>query len=273
MSRPELFDPAVNAEYMPSRRVPNARDYFAAWTERSAEVRRQHPPRELRYGPGEHETMDLFGPSGSAAGTLLFIHGGYWVAFSKDDFSFVAPPLLALGWRVAVMSYDLVPAVPLRHIVGQARAAASALGQAYPGPLVVAGHSAGGHLTAMLHSTDWAAEGLPAPLLTASVGISGLYDLAPLRQTELQADLRLSEEEARALSPLCAQPTTAAPFLAAVGALESGSFQQQSRRLAELWPRTRLLEQPGRHHFDAPDDLAGLLGEVLNEKTPDETGH
>ena len=68
MSRPELFDPAVNAEYMPSRRVPNARDYFAAWTERSAEVRRQHPPRELRYGPGEHETMDLFGPSGSAGG-------------------------------------------------------------------------------------------------------------------------------------------------------------------------------------------------------------
>ena len=127
-----LFDPAVNAEYMPSQRVPDAKAYFTAWTERSAQVRRQHPPRLLRYGPGPHEVMDVFGPSGQAAGTLLFIHGGYWLAFYKDDFSYVAPPLLALGWRVAVMSYDLAPAVTLRQIVGQARAAASALGQAFP---------------------------------------------------------------------------------------------------------------------------------------------
>lgn len=260
---PALFDPAVNAEYMPSQRVPDARAYFTAWAERSAQVRREHPPRLLRYGPGEHETMDLFGPSGAAAGTLLFIHGGYWLAFYKDDFSYVAPALLARGWRVAVMSYDLAPAVALRHIVRQARVAASVLAQACPGPLVVAGHSAGGHLTAMIHSTDWAAEGLRAPRLTASIGISGLYDLAPLRRTELQPDLRLTEQEAFALSPLNASPTTHAPFLAAVGDLESASFLAQSRRLAEHWPRTRLWQQPGRHHFDAPDDLPALLEDVL----------
>ena len=258
-----LFDAAVNAEYMPSQRVPNAKSYFVAWADDSAQARRQHPPRLLRYGPGEHETVDLFEPSGEAAGTLLFIHGGYWMAFYKDDFSSVAPPLLALGWRVAVMSYDLVPAVSLRHIVRQARVAASVVGQAFPGPLVVAGHSAGGHLTAMIHSTDWAAEGLKAPELTASIGISGLYDLTPLRRTELQPKLRLTGEEARALSPLHARPTTDAPFLAAVGALESDAFREQSRRLTEHWPRTRSLEQAGRHHFDAPDDLPGLLREVL----------
>lgn len=261
----ELFDEAVNTDYMPSRRVPDAERYFSAWTRESATFRQLWPPETLRYGPGEHATLDLFTPPGEVRGTLLFIHGGYWLAFYKEDFSLVAPPLLRLGLRVAVMSYALAPAVTLREIVRQAREAAAFLGERSGGPLFVAGHSAGGHLAAMIHCTDWAAEGLCAPPLAASVGVSGLYDLAPLRRTELQPDLRLSEDEAAALSSVHRPPTCAAPFVLAVGEGESAAFHAQSAALTRAWPgvasEPRVL--PGRHHFDAPDELAALVLPLL----------
>lgn len=265
-----LFDPALNAEYMPSTRVPDAHAYFGAWARDSAAVRRWCPPQDLAYGPGPRERLDVFhaGPLGphSARGTALFIHGGYWLAFSRADFSVVAPPLLTLGLRVAVMSYDLAPGASLRRIVRQAREAAAFLGARFGGPLYVAGHSAGAHLAAMIHCADWAAEGLRAPPLAGGIGISGLYDLAPLRRTELQPDLRLSVPGARALSPLSYLPTARAPFVLAVGERESGAFHAQSAALARAWAGTAApvpRRLPGRHHFDAPDDLAALLRPLL----------
>ncbi|RJF69018.1 alpha/beta hydrolase [Deinococcus cavernae] len=266
-----LFDPAVNTEYMPSQSVPNAREYFGAWARDSAALREQHPPQELAYGHGEHERLDVFEPAGKVRATLLFIHGGYWKAFYKDHFSYVAAPLLREGVRVAVMSYDLAPGVTLRQIVRQAREAASLVSQSYPGPLFVSGHSAGGHLTAMIHCTDWPAEGLPAPQLAGSIGISGLYDLLPLRLTELQPDLNLSEDEARDLSPISHPPTSPAPFIVAVGALESRSFHDQSGKLTAAWPTVASPphDLPGRHHFDAPDDLLALLRPLLDRLNPE----
>ncbi|QFP75221.1 alpha/beta hydrolase [Deinococcus sp. AJ005] len=266
MTQPQnLFDTATNDEYMPSRRVPDADAIVAAWVRKSATVREIFPPVELAYGTGEHERLDVFEPEEKTRATLMFIHGGYWQAFYKDTFSYLAPPLLEAGIRVAVMSYDLTPAVTLAQIVAQARQATAFLASQFPGPLVVAGHSAGGHLAAMIHATDWAAEGFPDVKLTGGIGISGLYDLGPLRRTELQPDLRLSEEEAHALSPAFLHPTSAAPFLVAVGADESDSFVWQSRQLADAWPGVnsgvRLLL--GRHHFDAPEDLLALALELL----------
>lgn len=261
----DLYDDALNTEYMPSRRVPNAREYFAAWTRDSAAVRQAHPPTTLAYGPGEHETLDVFEPAGEARATLLWIHGGYWKAFYKEDFSSLAPPLLTAGVRVAVMSYDLLPGVPLRRIVQQARQAAAFVGQRFASPLIVAGHSAGAHLAAMIHCADWKAEGLPRPRIAGGIGISGLYDLSPLRRTELQPDLQLSGAEARDLSPVHHPPTTTAPFLVAVGGLESGAFHGQSAALAAAWPGVATAPQtlPGRHHFDAPDDLLSLTQPFL----------
>ncbi|CAM4019899.1 alpha/beta hydrolase [Deinococcus marmoris] len=262
----DLFDAATNDEYMPSRRVPDAEAIVAAWERDSAAVREVSAPVELAYGAGEHERLDVFEPEGGARATLMFIHGGYWQAFYKETFSYLAPPVLEAGIRVAVMSYDLTPAVTLAQIVAQARRATACVATQSPGPLIVAGHSAGGHLAAMIHATDWAAQGLPEVKLTGSIGISGLYDLGPLRRTELQPALQLSEEEAHALSPVFLRPTSAAPFLVAVGADESDSFVWQSRQLAGAWPgvasQVRLL--PGRHHFDAPEDLPKLALELLD---------
>jgi arylformamidase len=266
MTQPQnLFDAAINEGYMPSRRVPDANAIVAAWERDSAAVREECPPDELAYGAGEHERLDVFAAKGAARATLLFIHGGYWQAFYKDTFSYLAPPLLEAGLRVAVMSYDLTPGVTLARIVDQTRRATALVAAGFPGPLIVAGHSAGAHLAAMVHATDWTAEGLPELTLTGGIGISGLYDLGPLRRTELQPALQLSVEEARALSPAFLPPMSAAPFTVAVGADESPSFLWQSQQLADAWPgvtgSVRLL--PGRHHFDAPNELGALALEML----------
>lgn len=261
----DLFDSAINTEYMPSQSVPNAKDYFEAWARDSITFREKSAPEVLTYGPGEHETIDIFTPE-KPRGTVLFIHGGYWRAFYKDHFSYMAAPLLEQGWRVAIMSYDLAPGVNLAHIVRQAQNATALIAQTFPGPLIVSGHSAGGHLAAMLHATDWAALGLPEVKITAGIGISGLYDLAPLRHTQLQPDLNLSEGDLQNLSPIHQKPVSDSPFIAAVGGLESASFHAQSRQLTDRWPGIAsapvILE--GKHHFDAPDELAKLVELALN---------
>lgn len=259
------FDPAVNAEYMPSRRVPGAQRLFDAWARDSAAVREKHPPRELAYGPAQHEKMDVFTPA-HPRGTVLFIHGGYWQAFYKDHFSYLAAPLLLADFCVAVMSYDLVPGVTLAHIVQQTRQATAYAFRHLPGPLCVAGHSAGGHLAAMMHATDWAAHGFPTVDMAGGIGISGLYDLAPLRHTELQPDLQLGDDDLQTLSPIHLKPRQSSPFLVAVGELESGAFQAQSRALTAAWPgvATPVVIQPGRHHFNAPDDLLQLTRALLS---------
>ncbi|MDV6375440.1 alpha/beta hydrolase [Deinococcus arenicola] len=257
---PDLFNAAINDDYMPSRRVLDWKEQVDSWTRDSAAAREAYPPLELAYGEGEHERLDVFEGVAETRATLLFIHGGYWQAFYKDTFSYLAPPLLDAGFRVAVMSYDLNPAVTLAQIVAQARQATAFVATQFPGPLIVAGHSAGAHLAAMLHATDWAAEGLPEVELTGSIGISGLYDLGPLRHTELQPGLQLSEAEARALSPAFLSPTSAAPFIVAVGGEESQSFLWQSQQLAGAWAGVASPVQllPGRHHFNAPDEVLGL---------------
>lgn len=265
-SIPDAVDRELDAEYLPSTTVPNSERYFEQWQANSRSTRNQYPYREEAYGTGPNETMDVFEPTRPRA-TVMFIHGGYWKAFYKDHFSYLAPELLAAKCRVIVPSYDLAPQVRLTAIVDQVRTCASAVAERWSEPLVISGHSAGGHLAAMLHSTDWDQyPQLTAPRITATIGLSGLYDLAPLRRTSLQATLHISDEEVAELSPVRRHPTTPAPFLAAVGALESGSFHEQSRRLAESWgaqvsgPRS----MPGHNHYTVCDELPRLVAELIN---------
>ncbi len=278
-----LFNEQINTEYMPSQSVLNAKDYFEAWAINSAAVRASYPPTEVAYGQTPHERYDVFEPNISEPNmsepnslepnsleqgdleypraTLFFIHGGYWQAFYKDTFSYMALSLLKQNIRVVVPSYQLNPEVKLETIIGQMQKAASLVGKTYPEPLYLAGHSAGGHLAAMLHSSNWDALGLIAPKIAGSIGISGLYDLAPLRHTELQPELQLSETEAYHLSPIHQKPSIDAPFLVAVGELETAAFYTQAAALTNAW--AEIASQPinlsQRHHFNAPDDLPMLL--------------
>jgi arylformamidase len=259
----------VEKEYNNRAAVPDHPQWFARWAETSAAVRAARAPRmDLRYGPNPKETLDLFVPRGGARGTLLFLHGGWWRSLDKSDHAFVAPPFLDAGIAVAVANYDLSPAVTIGEIVEEARRALTWVARegaahgANASQIVVGGHSAGGHLTAMMFASDWSRHGFASAPLTAGLSLSGVHDLRPLTLFSANDDWRLTDAAAAELSPALKAPTVAAPLLVAVGADETREFVRQSRLMWDAWPSTRppgasgILEVPGRHHFDVVYDFA-----------------
>ena len=227
-------------EYNNRARVPGHPAIIAGW-KRDAEAYRRREGAELdvSYGPSPRMAVDLFHAPGERAKSplVLFIHGGYWQALDRRDFSHLAAGLNAQGISVAIPGYGLCPEVTVRRIIDQMRAAAAFLHARTGRPIVASGHSAGGHLTAALLATDWRAfdAALPQDLVPAGLAISGLFDLAPLVTTSLNGALKLNEAEARALSPLF-WPVPAGRHLEAwVGSEESGEFLRQSREIARNW--------------------------------------
>ncbi|GAB3624559.1 alpha/beta hydrolase [Mariniluteicoccus endophyticus] len=252
-------------EYLPSRTVTGADSYVEQWVRNSDHARSRVAPTTLDYGDGANELVDLFEPR-APRGTVVFFHGGYWSELGRRDFSYIAPELTKDKWRVAVVDYDLAPSVSLTHIVDQARRSVAAIARSTDGPLVVTGHSAGAHLAAMVHATDWRALDVD-PRIVAGIGMSGLYELEPLLATSVQNDIRLTGDEVAALSPARLRPQVEAPFELSVGELETGAFHAQSQRLADAWPgvarQPRAL--PGHNHFTICDELPRLVQDVAED--------
>lgn len=250
------------AEYNNRARVPEHLEIMAGWS-RDAEAYRAARAgawQTLGYGPGERQRIDVFPGAGRGA-IVVFIHGGYWQSLDRSAFSHLAAGLNARGVDVAVPGYDLCPHVTIADIIAQMRAAARELAQ-LGRPLVISGHSAGGHLAACLLATDWPAldPALPADLVGAAYAISGLFDLAPLIETPLNAALRLDAATARAASPIDWLPPSRGSIDAVVGGAESSEFLRQSRIITEAWGRAgiaaRYAEIPGANHFTVIAPLA-----------------
>src|SRR6478672_11209730 len=184
-------------EYNNRARVPEHPALMAGWASDAVAYREQHPPQRLSYGAGSRNTIDVF--HGGDGPIVVFIHGGYWQALDGSFFSHCARGLNAHGVTVAIPSYDLCPSVTIDDILGQMRAASREL-MRLGRPLVVSGHSAGGHLAACLLATDWPAfdASLPKYPVTAVYAISGLFDLGPLVETSLNKALGLDHAAARA---------------------------------------------------------------------------
>ena len=133
-------------------------------------------------------------------------------------------------------SYDLCPAVSVDEIIGEMRAASRELAK-LGRPLVVSGHSAGGHLAACMLATDWRAfdASLPEELVTAAYAISGLFDLRPLVRTSINTALKLDDASARAASPLFWKSPSHGTLDAVVGGNESAEYFRQSRTIVDAW--------------------------------------
>ncbi len=278
----------LDDQYNNRARVPDAADYLRRWAADSGEAREGaeaagvHLVPDVPYGPHASETMDVFLPACGAASAplLVFIHGGYWRALSKDDFSFVGTAFAAKGARVVVPNYALCPGTPGDPVdvprialqVARSVAVAAAAGaqpgssaQARFGRVVVCGHSAGGHLAAMLSTCDWAGLGrrlglsVPAGLVQDAVSLSGLFELGSIaRGPALQADLRLTEDAQRRCSPAGFAPPRHTRFHALVGALESPMYHAQHALIAHRWKRQVATHKslPGLHHFSIMQTLA-----------------
>jgi len=279
-------DEAIERGFNNRAAVPEHPRWFARFAELSNAAYAQAEAagrlrRDLRFGPGPKETLDLFLPAGEVRATLLFVHGGYWRALDKADHVFVAPPFVAQGYAVAVSNYDLCPAVSIATIVEQTRRAVAFVAreaalEGLTSRLVVAGHSAGGHLAAMMVATDWRAAGFDRCPVAAAASISGVHDLRLLTRASMNADLKLDLAEAARLSPALLAPVNDMPLLLAVGGDETPEFLRQTALMHDAWPRQRPRASPapivvaGTHHFNvvlelASDDtpLARAVGALL----------
>lgn len=255
-------------EYNNRELVPDHGRWFERWTADSERARATMACRlDQRYGDGAGETMDIF-PARRGDGTcLLFIHGGYWRSLDKKDFSYLAPAWVGAGVSLAVVNYDLCPSVTIEEIVRQMLRAsrwlwlhAADFGMDED-RLYVAGHSAGGHLAAMMMAALWPSfdARLPKDLFKGGLAVSGIYDLRPLVQAAwLNADLRLDEAAALKASPAFLPPATRAPVMTCVGGDESSEFRRQNALLGQRWSGVLAedIPMPGTHHFSVLDGLS-----------------
>ncbi|HMH17129.1 MAG TPA: alpha/beta hydrolase [Burkholderiales bacterium] len=221
---------------------------------------------DVPYGAAETEKLDVFRAQGKSRGLLMYIHGGYWRAFDKRSFSFVAPALAKKGITVAVPNYALCPAVQVEDIVMQMVQACAWLyrnGENFGAPanrLHLCGHSAGGHLAAMMLSCRWQkySSDLPGKVVSAALSISGLYDLTEIvKVPSVNCDVRLDERSALKVSPAFLPPAGDASLYTAVGEDENEGFHIQNRLIAERWGKARRMDIPcpGANHFTVLDRL------------------
>jgi arylformamidase len=248
--------------------VPDHQFWVDEWVARSARAKEALSPSiDVAYGSGGDETLDLYVPRKPARGTLMYIHGGWWRSLDKSDYGFVAPAFVAAGFAVALPNYTLCPRNTIANAVEQCRRALLWLvhevpARGAPAPIVIGGHSAGGHLTAMMYAIDWRAQRVRAAPFVGGASLSGVHELAPLVQFSHNVDFRLDDAEARRMSPAAMTPTTDAPLLLAVGADETSQFVRQTDLLWDAWPRNhpRGIAQPmhiaGRHHYNVVLDYA-----------------
>ncbi|HET9734564.1 MAG TPA: alpha/beta hydrolase [Burkholderiales bacterium] len=264
-----MSDPAfLSREYNNRELFPDHPRHFARWQESSARARgTMICYLDRAYGNAPGETLDIFPARKGDGSVLVFIHGGYWRSLDKKDFSFLAPAWVDAGVSLVVVNYGLAPVVTVERIVQQMLAASAWVyrhAEEYgmdEERLFVSGHSAGGHLAAMMLAALWQVyeRSLPKDLYKGALAVSGVYDLRPLVQVDwLQGDLRLDEATALKLSPAFLPPATRAPLTLAVGGLESSEFKRQNALLAQRWKSVlaRDVPMPGRDHFTVIDGLA-----------------
>ena len=257
----------INFQYLPRLTVTNVEEYLQKSAARSTRLRKNLSCQiDVPYGDTPGQMLDIFPAARKGAPVHVFIHGGYWRSLDKSIYSHIAGPMVAAGATVVLPNYDLCPQVRITDIVQQMRRAIVwvykniAKHNGDPKRIYVSGHSAGGHLTGMMISTDWSKEGqLPKDLIKGSAPLSGLFDIEPHRHSQLQPDIRLTAKEAKAMSPMYLLPLAKGPSIVAVGGAESDLFHWQSleyaARLRLCGIKAEYVSTPGDNHFGITDRL------------------
>ena len=208
--------------YDNSRTVANEQDILMDFQQRSLLSYQQHPCiQNIAYAETARSCLDLF-PLAQARKTVVFVHGGYWQWCNKSDFAFIATDVVANNMQCVLLEYDLAPQCSMGEIVQQIQQALDFIQQQAwsTQEMMLVGHSAGAHLSALM---------LTHPAVTEAVLLSGIYDLAPIQQTHLNAALNLSEYEIRQYSPIHVEAAAPKPYAIFCGAQELDELIGQSQ--------------------------------------------
>jgi arylformamidase len=243
--------------------VAGSADIVAGWERRSTEMRARYSDHlDLRYGPRERNRIDFL-KAAEKGPTLLFIHGGYWQQRAKEIFVLFAAGPMAHGINVALIGYTLAPDATLDEIVAEIHQGLDFLAEQLPAlggdasRIVVSGWSAGGHLTPMA---------LSHPNVKAGIGISGIYDLEPIRHSYLNVKLGLDEAISRRNSPVMQATGAMKPLALVVGSAELPLLRKQSADFACHRAKFGLPviyeEIPGANHFTVMNQMLSPTGRI-----------
>ncbi len=267
----------IDQEYNPRFIVENTDELIKSYFTESQRVLREYSNRSaVAYGPTLSETLDIFPAEKLCSPIHIFFHGGYWHSLTSRDFAFVAEGLVRNGITAVLVNYALCPSVSIDEIVRQSRAAAAWTYRnaedfgGNPEQITVSGHSAGGHLTGMLLSTDWGKNyGLPPNLIKGFLPVSGLFDLKPFPFSWLQPKLLLTSEQVLRNSPVFLKPVYSPHVMVAVGADESHEFQRQSKNYTIFLQKhgvpAEYLSMPEKNHFNIIHDFLGDGGPLCKK--------
>lgn len=253
-----------NAVYDNTPAIPDGASWPGRWVQPAQEFRDRMQAQGrarlgLSYGPAARNHFDLFLPETPPAGLVIFVHGGFWMGLDRSLWSHLAAGPLAHGYAVAIPDYTLCPNINIAGITQEIAAMIAVAADLVPGPIRLAGHSAGGQLVTRMVCEDGPLAAPVADRIAAVLSISGLHDLRPMRRIWRQETLRLSEAESWSESPALLSPRPGLRLICWVGACETSEFRRQNALLANIWQglgaAIACVEEPDRHHFNIMDGL------------------
>lgn len=256
MSRTDWDTAFANSVY-----ITDGDSYPSRWRQCSGEFITAHHKMDLNlsYGPHPRQKYDLFWPNIEAKGLVFFVHGGYWLDFDKSYWSHLAGGAAVHGWVVAIPSYVLAPEVRISEITQMIARVIEQCSEHVTGPIILSGHSAGGHLVTRMVCEDTHLSANTRTRIARVVSISGLHDLRNLRHTQMNEQLQLDFDEAIAESPVLQWPFASARVICWVGSDERPEFLSQATKLRDAWKNKltdiQLVVEPNRHHFDVIGSL------------------
>ncbi len=268
----------LDKQYNNRANVRGFQKHLDRWAAGGKRARRMRGAKlDVVYGKSKAERLDIFRPPGRGKyPVLIYFHGGYWRALDKIVAGdWLAPHLVPAGMVLVSVDYSLLPGVAMDELIRQCRAATAWVARnigRHGGDsqrLHLCGQSAGGHIVAMVASTDWRAAGSdPVPSIRGALAVSGLYDLEPFPHTYLQPDLRLTPEQVARFSPTRIARRLDFPLSLAIGTEETPEYQRQMEEYAaallKAGNRAEMVHCGGRNHFSVFDCLVEE-GDILRQ--------